>query len=313
MRRWIPQLIALAHAVSAVAAAPLAADFKIDDKGTFKIGPVQFFLQHFGSEWKGSTQYSLTPAAGYPKRESGSFTLQGNMPGGGASNAFKVNESVVSTGDSSFRYTAALTAEPAIPTLSLALAIDIPTGNPDIGLYVGSEEIALPLTNTDGQVMMHESSADQVVISLPDRQIRIAGSFMVRVQDNRSFRMNTFTVRLLPRFVQSAVSNWKLTADIELLPPATGGMLPGDLKLDAVGNMQIDNIRLTWTQYSRGWHALVLSPGNFKTKEGYPRRTADRLEVAGEWAGFQVQTNVVAAKGGGVSYSSRFATRWRWC
>ena len=306
MKKWIPQLAALTLAVGAVAADPLPADLKIDDKGAFKINSVQFFLQHFGPEWKGSDQYSLTPAPGYPKREAGSFTVQGKMPGGGASNAFKVDESVVSTGGSSFRYTAALTADPAIPTSSLALAIDIPAGNPNIGLYVGPEEIALPLTNTDGQVTMHESSADQVVISLPNRQIRIAGSFMVRVQDNRSFKINTFTVRLLPRFVQSAVSNWKLTADIELLPPATGGMLPGDLKLDAVGNMQIDNTHLIWTQYSQGWHALTLSPGNFKAKEGYPRRAADRLEVAGEWAGFQVQTNVVAAKGGGVSYSSRF-------
>lgn len=50
MKKWIPQLAALTLAVGAVAADPLPADLKIDEKGAFKINSVQFFLQHFGPE-----------------------------------------------------------------------------------------------------------------------------------------------------------------------------------------------------------------------------------------------------------------------
>ncbi len=306
MRKWIPQLAALTLAVGAAAADPLPADLKIDAQGAFKIDSAHFFLQHFGPEWAGSAQSRLTPDAGYPKRDAGGFTLQGQMPGGGASNSFKVNETITATGPASFRYAAELSADPAIKTNSLALAIDIPTGNPNIGLYVGAEEIALPLSNSDGAVTMHEAAVDQVVIALPQRQIRISGNFTVRVQDNRSYKINTFTIRLSPRSVTSAVSSWKLAAAVELLPPASGGVLPADLKIDAVGNLQIDNTMFKWIHYRPGWNGSNLDKGTLKAFEGYPRRAADRFETAGEWSGFKMATSVTAAKGGGVNYTSRF-------
>ena len=306
MKKWLLQLLTAAvPAFIAATAEPFPAVPAIDNRGMFQINSARFFLQHFGTGWAGSTQSLLTPDSGYPKRDTGRFILQGSMPSGGSSRRFQVNETLVSTGTDRFRYSAELSATPAIETKSLALAIDIPAGNSGIRLYVGTEELPLPPRCIARRVNLCNTEASQVVIALPERQIRVAGEFRVVVQDNRAFRLDTFTIRLLPRRMAPAVAEWRLTADIELFAPATD-TFPAELAFDAAGNLQIGKSRLSWINYTPGWRGVQLDKSSLKTAPGSPFRTADRFEVAGEWSGFRVRIGAVPASGGSVDYTGSF-------
>ena len=146
MRKGIFALATLLMAVAAMAADALPGAVNLASQGRFNIGPVQFFLQHFGPGWKGSTQSQLKPDAGFPKRTDGAFELRGKLPAGGSDAAFDVTENVTATGADSFRCEYQLAAASPVATNSLALAIDIPAGNPAIGLFVGGGEVTLPET-----------------------------------------------------------------------------------------------------------------------------------------------------------------------
>ena len=295
---------ALMAAVSVMAAGRLPEAVRFDSQGRFAIGPVQVFLQHFGPDWKGSTQEQLKPDAGFPKRADGSFELRGKLPAGGSDAVFDATETVTAAGDDAFRAAYALKAGDPAPTNSLALAIDIPAGNPAVGLYVGGGEVALP--ETPGGVGMLDTAADRVLIVLPERQIAVTGDFQVVVQDNRSFQMDTFTIRLMPKGVVGPVADWALAADFRLLPPSPGGRFPAGLGMDDFGNLLFGNYALRWTCYSPDWRGALLDKSAFKAAAGFPRRGPGSFENSGEWNGFSMTVTAAAGKNGAVAYSAGF-------
>lgn len=304
MRKWILPLAVLGLTIVAAAADRLPETLRFEPQGRFDIGPVQVFLQHFGPGWKGSSQSALKLAAGYPKHSGGRYELRGKLPAGGSDNVFDVIENVTATGENAFRCDYALTAGIPIATNSLALAVDIPAGRPGVALYVGGSEVMLP--EEENGVTMLDREAGQVVIVLPERQIRISGDFRVHVQDNRSFKISTFTIRLIPKGTGREVSDWKLAADFRLLPPPSGGALPASPAIDSLGNLTVGKLALRWTWYAPDWRGEVLRADDFKADAGFPRLSPDRFETSGEWSGFHTAVSAVAAGNGGIAYSARF-------
>ena len=304
MRKWILPLAVLGLTIVAAAADRLPETLRFEPQGRFDIGPVQVFLQHFGPGWKGSSQSVLKPAAGYPKHSGGRYELRGKLPAGGSDNVFDVIENVTATGENAFRCDYALTAGIPIATNSLALAVDIPAGRPGVALYVGGSEVMLP--EEENGVTMLDREAGQVVIVLPERQIRISGDFRVHVQDNRSFKISTFTIRLIPKGTGREVSDWKFAADFRLLPPPSGGALPASPAIDSLGNLTVGKLALRWTWYAPDWRGEVLRADDFKADAGFPRLSPDRFETSGEWSGFHTAVSAVAAGNGGIAYSARF-------
>lgn len=304
MGKGIFVLAALLLSIVMTAADALPGAVKLASQGHFAIGPVQVFLQHFGPGWKGSTQSQLKPDAGFPKRAAGSFELRGKLPIGGSDAAFDATENVTATAANSFRCEYELKSETPATTNSMALAIDIPAGNPAVALYVGGNEVALP--ETQSGVGMLDTAADRVLIMLADRQIAVSGKFRVIVQDNRSFKLDTFTVRLMPEKEETAISDWKFAADFQLLPPPPSGHFPAGLAIDDFGGLQIGMSALRWTCYTPEWRGVVADKNCFKAADGFPRRGPGNFETSGKWNGFQMTVSAAAGKNGAVVYSAGF-------
>jgi len=300
-------LFALATALltAAVSAADRLPDaVKIDQQGRLAIGQAQFFLQHFGHEWKSSNQWQIKPDAGFPKRSDSSFELAGQLPAGGSDAMFAVNETVSADSANAFHVNYTLKADAPVATNSMALAIDIPTGNPGIDLYIDGNQITLPETQ-GATVGMFDAEADRVLISLPDRQIAINGDFRVVVQDNRSFKINTFTIRLLAKGTVKAISNWTLAANIQLLPVATG-RFPAGINVDDSGSLIFGKYALRWTCYTPDWRGVLLDKTTFKANANFPVSGPGNFETAGVWSGFGVNINAAVNKNGAVVYSANF-------
>ncbi len=304
MQKIISALSAVLLTAVAAAADRLPEALKIDQQGRLAIGPAQLFLQHFGPEWKSTTQWQLKPDANYPKQTDSSFELAGRMPAGGSDSAFAVNETVSAAGANAFRVNYTLKADTPAPTNSLALAIDIPTGNSDIDLYIDGDQIDLPQTQGT-TVGMFDASAGRVLISLPDRQIAINGDFRVVVQDNRSFKINTFTIRLLAKGAVKPVSDWSLAADFQLLPPAVG-RFPAGVSVDDAGSLIFGKYALRWTCYTPDWRGVLLDKTTFKADANFPVNGPGNFESAGQWSGFAVNLNAAVNKNGVIAYSANF-------
>ena len=143
MQRLMVLLLILGWAgVSAVDRLP--EELRFGAQGEFEIDSVRFFLQHFGSGWQGSDQSSLKPEAKVLKRSDGTYELRGKLPAGGSDNVFEVTETVTASGDRAFQCDYMLTAATPIATDTLALAIDVPVGEPGIAVNVDGDEISLP-------------------------------------------------------------------------------------------------------------------------------------------------------------------------
>ena len=143
MQRLMVLLMILGWAgVSAVDRLP--EELRFGAQGEFEIDSVRFFLQHFGAGWQGSDQSSLKPEAKELKRSDSTYELRGKLPAGGSDNVFEVTETVTASGDKAFQCDYMLTAATPIATDALALAIDIPVGEPGLAVNVDGDEISLP-------------------------------------------------------------------------------------------------------------------------------------------------------------------------
>ncbi len=302
MQRLMVLLMILGWAgVSAVDRLP--EELRFGAQGGFEIDSVRFFLQHFGAGWQGSDQSSLKPEAKVLKRSDSTYELRGKLPAGGSDNVFEVTETVTASGDKAFQCDYMLTAATPIATDTLALAIDIPVGEPGLAVNVDGDEISLPEEAAEPGIFDREAGI--VMIGLPERKIRISGDFKVYIQDNRAFNFKTFTIRLMPKGMENEISNWRLTADFRLLPAVSGETLPACPAIDDCGNLRVGTRVLRWNWYAPDWHAEVLDDGNFKMDAGFPRFGSDSFETSGVWNGFRTKISAVAVPDG-VAYHARF-------
>lgn len=302
MQRLMVLLMILGWAgVSAVDRLP--EELRFGAQGGFEIDSVRFFLQHFGAGWQGSDQSSLKPEAKVLKRSDSTYELRGKLPAGGSDNVFEVTETVTASGDKAFQCDYMLTAATPIATDTLALAIDIPVGEPGLAVNVDGDEISLPEEAAEPGIFDREAGI--VMIGLPERKIRISGDFKIYIQDNRAFNLKTFTIRLMPKGMENEISNWRLTADFRLLPAVSGETLPACPAIDDCGNLRVGTRVLRWNWYAPDWHAEVLDDGNFKMDAGFPRFGSDSFETSGVWNGFRTKISAVAVPDG-VAYHARF-------
>ena len=289
---------------TACAADVLPDSLRFDAQGEMTLGPMRIYLQHFGPAWEVSDQRQLTASAGFPKRESGSCELRGKLAAGGSDVVFNVAGNVGAIAENQFRVDYRLNATRPAPTKSLSLSIDIPAGKPGFSLSVGGRKVLLPEEKSSAVLLADQ--AGSVLLSLPDRQLCITGDFRVLVQDDRHFGDNHYTIRLTSPRAAENIRDWRLTADVKILPPSRGEGFPEGIEVDDAGNLTLGKQAFRWICYDPRWHGNMLGNESFKLAPGFPQRTAASVKSSGDWNGFRLNTAIEVLRDGTVSYFSVF-------
>ena len=259
-RTWTLQLLAGLTGIACLAAEQLPKSVKWEKSGAFVLDSyVKGYLLHFGPDWVAKTQNSLIEASGQPRTAAGSYHIEGRFPVmSGVS--FQVVQDVTATGRDSFRYEAKLTASQAVECKFLSLALALPVEDHDMTVQVDGRPLVLS-GKTDRKVC-YDADAREILLTLPDGQVLISGSFKLFVQ-GKFPRDNTFAVRISPRNMPRQVKDWNLKLDFRFIPfPAATQAL--DLK--PVANMGFKDARAGdgkggWTDQGPDNDLSVLNPG----------------------------------------------------
>ena len=122
-----------------------------------------------------------------------------------------------SEGDGSYRYSAGFTSPRPVGTAMLALILTLPTSVSQISVEADGKEIILP-AEFRKLVPFEARKFTARTFRFQDGEYRITlrGDFGIRIQDDRKYRQNNFSIRFYPARSEGAISQSELSLSITL-------------------------------------------------------------------------------------------------
>ncbi|OGV41130.1 MAG: hypothetical protein A2X48_12280 [Lentisphaerae bacterium GWF2_49_21] len=176
---------------------------KLYKDGTFEIDELKGAIIHYNTEWGMSMQNdkSITPDAGYPKKEGNANILKGKFTV--KDGAYEILEKIEILSPSSLSYECTLKTDKQIPTNEISLQFSLP-----VEFYsgrkveIGTDKLILPPEFLDKVQVVSKEKFGKFSLSCPNSKFTIEGDGGILVQDNRKFGMESYTVRV--RFSSAA-------------------------------------------------------------------------------------------------------------
>ena len=162
--------------------------------------------------WSGTsrmTAKTFLPSRSEKNRLSGEWLV----PGG----RFNCDMELRSEGDGSYRYSAGFTSPRPVGTAMLALILTLPTSVSQISVEADGREIILP-AEFRKLVPFEARKFTARTFRFQDGEYRITlrGDFGIRIQDDRKYRQNNFSIRFYPARSEGAISQSELSLSITL-------------------------------------------------------------------------------------------------
>ncbi len=171
--------------------------FKISKDGTFVIDDLKGAIIHYNTDWGSSNQgeKSITPDAGYPKKEGNANILKGKFTV--KDGTYEILEKIENLSPSSISYECTLKTDKAIPTNEISLQFSLP-----IEFYsgrkieIGNDKIILPPEFQDKVQIISKEKFGKFILAGANSKLVIEGDGGILVQDNRKFSHESYTIRL---------------------------------------------------------------------------------------------------------------------
>ncbi len=196
----------------------LAAEFpqwlRVQPDGSFVIDKtVSAGILHYDDKWRSTTQHSKRMKVESVK----GGDLQGELTTA-SGQVFSLSQKIVRVSADEVRYSVNLTSAQAVVTNQVCLSFNLPLV--DFGgskLKFDDKEITLPGDTFKDMSLLH-SKAKTVVLPLNGAHLVLSGDFYCVLQDNRKFKSDTFSLRLLLNPPKGGITASTLAVDIKLVP-----------------------------------------------------------------------------------------------
>lgn len=151
-------------------------------------------------------------------------------------------------GEGKFRFSSSFTAAKPVEAAMLALTLALPASAGGGEVEVDGRQVALP-PEFKSLVVFESRAVTPRTFRFQDgdSQITVSGEFGIRIQDDRKYKQNSYSIRFYPAVSEGAITRSELTLDFEVRKPVSE---PVDLR--AAANMgfrdgQADDGKGGWT------------------------------------------------------------------
>ena len=194
-----------------IGAADFPAFLYVKDRGSLMIDTrYEFTVSRFAPpDWKPSDQRKVRIAPGFPRRQAGTFELEGKF------DDFRLRETVTGTGRDSFSWSMQLQAgEKPVPCQLLFGALNLPY---ESGVTVAVDGKPVAMSDQVRKKNVFDAPAEQVAVTDRFGTLTIRGKFRAVVAGNFvNANGNYYQLRLMPaEKMPDSIRDWKLELEFE--------------------------------------------------------------------------------------------------
>ncbi len=184
--------------VSALALPAMPPDISVEDAGRMKLGGLNGFVQFYDRDWKNFTQNakSITADPGYPVSSEKQYELKGVLNISGQDSGLTFQQWVREETPDTVSYSMNMRNETGLASRVLCFTVELPAAKfSGKSIVVNGKAFELPATASKAIPPFYKVKTLNVVNG--DRKLTITGEFTLMVQDNRTYQVNTYSLRLL--------------------------------------------------------------------------------------------------------------------
>ncbi len=207
---------------AAVALQAMPPGIEIEKGGVLKLGGLNAYIRLYDREWQSvnQTQKSVTPTPGYPVSSDKQYELKGLIPISSNPPGFTFQQWVREESADTVSYSMEMQHETGADLRILCFNVELPIKQ-FAGKTLKINDQSFELPEQTGQKIDILKNVKKLELVNEGKIVRINGDFSLQIQDNRSFKGGTYSLRLLFPQSSGTIKSSKFTAKLSVTPFAS--------------------------------------------------------------------------------------------